>query len=105
MTRRPRLAVTLGDPRGIGPDIVAAALADGLDADVTLLGAREQIDGIPADHRIPTGPWHPGKGRQSRDASERRRNVPVSLARWDAAAVRPTPRHRDAARNLSSGLD
>ncbi len=26
--RRPRLAVTLGDPRGIGPEIIAAALAD-----------------------------------------------------------------------------
>jgi 4-hydroxythreonine-4-phosphate dehydrogenase len=26
--RRPRLAVTLGDPRGIGPEIVARALAD-----------------------------------------------------------------------------
>jgi 4-hydroxythreonine-4-phosphate dehydrogenase len=26
--RRPRLAVTLGDPRGIGPEIVAAALGD-----------------------------------------------------------------------------
>src|SRR6185295_13297982 len=25
---KPRLAVTLGDPRGIGPEIVAAALAD-----------------------------------------------------------------------------
>ncbi|MBK5189136.1 MAG: 4-hydroxythreonine-4-phosphate dehydrogenase PdxA, partial [Gemmatimonadaceae bacterium] len=25
---RPRLAVTLGDPRGIGPEIVAAAIAD-----------------------------------------------------------------------------
>ncbi len=62
MTRRPRLAVTLGDPRGIGPEIVAAALADGLDAEITLLGAREQIDAIAADHRIPTGPWHPGQG-------------------------------------------
>lgn len=28
MTPRPRLAVTLGDPRGIGPEVVAAALAD-----------------------------------------------------------------------------
>ena len=27
-TRRPRLAVTLGDPRGIGPEIVRAALSD-----------------------------------------------------------------------------
>jgi 4-hydroxythreonine-4-phosphate dehydrogenase len=26
--KRPRLAITLGDPRGIGPEIVAAALAD-----------------------------------------------------------------------------
>jgi 4-hydroxythreonine-4-phosphate dehydrogenase len=26
---RPRLAITLGDPRGIGPEIVASALADG----------------------------------------------------------------------------
>lgn len=28
MERRPRLAVTLGDPRGIGPEICAAVLAD-----------------------------------------------------------------------------
>ena len=28
VSRRPRLAVTLGDPRGIGPEIVASALAD-----------------------------------------------------------------------------
>lgn len=62
MTRRPRLAVTLGDPRGIGPEIVAAALGDQLDADVTLLGAREQIQAIPAAHHIATGPWHPGRG-------------------------------------------
>jgi 4-hydroxythreonine-4-phosphate dehydrogenase len=36
---RPRLAVTLGDPRGIGPEVVAKALAlRPLPADVTLLG-------------------------------------------------------------------
>ena len=41
--RRPRLAVTLGDPRGIGPEVVAKALAAGpLDADVVLIGSREQ---------------------------------------------------------------
>ena len=40
---RPRLAVTLGDPRGIGPEVVAKALAAGpLDADVVLIGSREQ---------------------------------------------------------------
>jgi 4-hydroxythreonine-4-phosphate dehydrogenase len=37
--RRPRLAVTSGDPRGIGPEVVAKALALGpLDAEITLLG-------------------------------------------------------------------
>ncbi|MEO5798443.1 MAG: 4-hydroxythreonine-4-phosphate dehydrogenase PdxA [Gemmatimonadales bacterium] len=62
MTRRVRLAVTLGDPRGIGPEIVAAVLAEGVDADITLIGAKEQIAGIPASHHIPTGPWRPHDG-------------------------------------------
>jgi 4-hydroxy-L-threonine phosphate dehydrogenase PdxA len=31
-----RLAITLGDPRGIGPEIVARALEPPLDAEVTL---------------------------------------------------------------------
>jgi 4-hydroxythreonine-4-phosphate dehydrogenase len=57
VTPRVRLAVTLGDPRGIGPEIVAAALAAGVDAEVTLLGAKDQIAAIPADHRIATGSW------------------------------------------------
>ena len=43
MTRRPRLAVTLGDPRGIGPEVVNKALAAGpLDADITLIGSDER---------------------------------------------------------------
>ena len=49
MARRPRLAVTLGDPRGIGPEVVAKALALGpLHADVVLLGSRER-DAVSAD--------------------------------------------------------
>jgi 4-hydroxythreonine-4-phosphate dehydrogenase len=59
---RPRLAVTLGDPRGIGPEITAAALATPLDAEVTLVGAEDQIGAIPADHRIPVGAWGLGSG-------------------------------------------
>jgi 4-hydroxy-L-threonine phosphate dehydrogenase PdxA len=35
----PRLAVTLGDPRGIGPEIAARALAQPLDAEIVLVGA------------------------------------------------------------------
>ena len=37
---RPRLALTLGDPRGIGPEIVAAALAD-----PTLTARFEPVEG------------------------------------------------------------
>jgi len=49
VARRPRLAVTLGDPRGIGPEVVAKALALGpLHADVVLLGSRER-DAVSAD--------------------------------------------------------
>jgi len=54
---RPRLAVTLGDPRGIGPEVVARALAPGLEADVTLIGADEQIAQIPAPHKLGVGAW------------------------------------------------
>lgn len=62
MTTRVRLAVTLGDPRGIGPEIVAAALAAGLDADITLIGAREQIEGLPAVRHESVGAWREPQG-------------------------------------------
>lgn len=60
MTPPLRLAITLGDPRGIGPEIVAAALAAGVDAEVTVLGAKEQIAALPAAHRVSTGSWRIG---------------------------------------------
>ena len=64
---RPRLAVTLGDPRGIGPEIVAAALGGGLtplDAEVVLVGAEDQMDGLPADRRGAVGQWGLGAGER-----------------------------------------
>ncbi|HXM38307.1 MAG TPA: 4-hydroxythreonine-4-phosphate dehydrogenase PdxA [Gemmatimonadales bacterium] len=42
MASRPRLAVTLGDPRGIGPEVVTKALAQPLDAEIRIVGSREQ---------------------------------------------------------------
>jgi 4-hydroxythreonine-4-phosphate dehydrogenase len=66
-TARPRLAVTLGDPRGIGPEIVAAALREPLDADLTLIGAEDQIEAIPAAARLSVGSWHSGSGQESGD--------------------------------------
>jgi 4-hydroxythreonine-4-phosphate dehydrogenase len=54
---KPRIAVTLGDPRGIGPEIAARALAMPLDADVTVIGADDQVRAIPAARRLSSGTW------------------------------------------------
>lgn len=58
----PRLAVTLGDPRGIGPEITARALAEGVAADIVLVGAEDQIAAIPAARRVSVGLWNAGSG-------------------------------------------
>jgi 4-hydroxythreonine-4-phosphate dehydrogenase len=67
MTSRPRIAITLGDPRGIGPEITAAALADGIDADLTLIGAEDQLEALPPGRRISLGPWQQGSGESGGD--------------------------------------
>ena len=57
MPRRVRLAVTLGDPRGIGPEIIAAALRDArvaAAADLLLVGPRGT--GLMVDEV--TGEWY-----------------------------------------------
>jgi 4-hydroxythreonine-4-phosphate dehydrogenase len=58
---RPRLAVTLGDPRGIGPEIVAKAMADARvrdAADLLLVGPR----GTEVDVHESIGAWAPTHG-------------------------------------------
>ena len=67
-----RLAVTLGDPRGIGPEIARAALGAPLDAHVTVIGADDQVADIPAAHRIGLGPWNQGSGERADHARTRR---------------------------------
>ncbi len=59
--------MTLGDPRGIGPEIAGRALAQPLDADVTLVGAEDQIADIPAQRRIAVGVWGLGSGDSNQD--------------------------------------
>jgi 4-hydroxythreonine-4-phosphate dehydrogenase len=59
---RPRIAVTLGDPRGIGPEITGPALAASPDADITLVGPDDLIAGLPAAARIGVGTWNGGPG-------------------------------------------
>jgi 4-hydroxythreonine-4-phosphate dehydrogenase len=72
---RPRLAVTVGDPRGIGPEIIRAALDDAAlreACDMIVVGPRNAD--VPVD--IVTGEWTPGDtaaaaGKASGDAIAR----------------------------------
>ena len=57
-----RLAVTLGDPRGIGPEITGRALAEPLDAELVVVGADDQIAALPAARRVAVGTWGLGEG-------------------------------------------
>ncbi len=57
---RPRLAITLGDPRGIGPEVVAKALqqlGDGVIEPVTV--GPDGVE-VPVDESV--GRWEPGAG-------------------------------------------
>jgi 4-hydroxythreonine-4-phosphate dehydrogenase len=62
-SRRPRLAITLGDPRGIGPEVTRAALADprvAEAADYVLVGPSSLLRGA---GDVSAGTWEkPGRG-------------------------------------------
>jgi len=67
MTDRPRLAVSLGDVRGIGPEIVATALTDErvrAAADLYIVGPANA--GIDVDEEI--GRWSPSDGADGDEA-------------------------------------
>lgn len=58
-SRLPRVAITLGDPRGIGPEIVAKVLADPPEpADYVVIGPEELVQDLPA-RQLP--PEHAGR--------------------------------------------
>ena len=59
---RPRLAITLGDPRGIGPEIVATALADSRVRDVCLPHVIGPTGLIAVNDSV--GEWTPSAGPQ-----------------------------------------
>jgi 4-hydroxythreonine-4-phosphate dehydrogenase len=102
----PRIAVTLGDPRGIGPEITAKALSEPLPAEVTLLGAEEQIASIPAAGRIGVGSWKepPGPAADERGRALRAGRVAghaveraVRLVQsGEADAIVTAPAHKHA---------
>jgi 4-hydroxythreonine-4-phosphate dehydrogenase len=83
----PRLAVTLGDPRGIGPEITRAALAAPLDAAVTLVGPDDLIQDIPAAHLVGVGAWEQGSGERADHARARRAGLLAGRAIERAAAL------------------
>ena len=56
---RPTLAITLGDPRGIGPEVARASL-NAADADVIVIGPDDCLSGM-GDVRVEgVGPWAGG---------------------------------------------
>ncbi len=67
--KRPRIGITLGDPRGIGPEVAAAAVAEAEGIEAVLvgprgLGAAERLQGHP-DSRVTweaVGEWKAGGG-------------------------------------------
>lgn len=78
---RPRLAVTLGDPRGIGPEVVARALGLApLGADIVLVGPDDLLNGIAARSRIGVGEWGRGTGEEGRESLDERARAAGQLA-------------------------
>jgi len=53
---RPRIAVTFGDPRGIGPEVTAKALRDPLEAHITVVGPDNLVANL-GDARVGVGTW------------------------------------------------
>jgi 4-hydroxythreonine-4-phosphate dehydrogenase len=85
--RKPRIAVALGDPRGVGPEITARALAHPLGAEITVIGAEDQIASLPGDHRIGVGTWGLGSGEVTPD-----RNRAIRAGRVAGNAVETAAR-------------
>jgi 4-hydroxythreonine-4-phosphate dehydrogenase len=116
--QRPRIAVTLGDPRGIGPEVAARALTEsgGVDADAVMVGPTglAETEGF---ELISVGDWRPGTeaeeaGRVSVAAIERAVEMatdgevdavvtaPISKSAI-AAAGYPWPGHTEMLRDLT----
>ncbi len=52
----PRVAITLGDPRGIGPEVVGKTLAEPpVEAEYVVVGPDELVERLPAEERIGIG--------------------------------------------------
>jgi 4-hydroxythreonine-4-phosphate dehydrogenase len=84
---RPRLAVTLGDPRGIGPEITAAALADPEvreRATLVVVGAEGTIGPVPDES---TGRWDAASAAAPDAAARAGRLAGLAIERAVALAM------------------
>ena len=54
------MAITVGDPRGIGPEVVAAAVG-AADVETTVVGPFDVISRIAADYAVGVGRWDEGE--------------------------------------------
>lgn len=62
-----RVAITVGDPRGIGPEIVGKVLAQPPEgAEYLVIGPEDVIAGLPAE-RVVVGKWEGGSGKGSNE--------------------------------------
>ena len=104
MSDRPRLAVTLGDVRGIGPEIVAAAAADArvrAAAQLRLVGPA--LPSLPVDECV--GQWnHPGSEEEAGRLAGRALERAIELAQsGEVAGIVTAPLDKHAL--LAGGYD
>jgi 4-hydroxythreonine-4-phosphate dehydrogenase len=84
----PRLAVTVGDPRGIGPEVAAAAVAEP-GVEITIVGPDDLIAGTAARHAAGIGGWNGGAGGDALAQAGRLtgRAVERAVELWRAGGV------------------
>jgi 4-hydroxythreonine-4-phosphate dehydrogenase len=117
----PRVAITLGDPRGIGPEVVSKTLADPpAEAEYVVIGPDELVAELPADRRIGIGTLGKatveGAGRLTADAVLKAVELALSGA-VDAIVTAPAekralhaagyeyPGHTEWLAELAGGVD
>jgi 4-hydroxythreonine-4-phosphate dehydrogenase len=117
----PRVAITLGAPRGIGPEVVSKTLADPpAEAEYVVIGPDELVAELPADRRIGIGTLGKatveGAGRLTADAVLKAVELALSGA-VDAIVTAPAekralhaagyeyPGHTEWLAELAGGVD
>ena len=94
MGTKTRIAVTAGDPFGVGPEVSLAAL-DGCNAEVTLYGDPEQLAGaprvvaVPVEGDAPHPPGHSAAGGRAALAALDRALEDIRAGKQDALVTAP----------------